>query len=613
MVFQELLKSKLLSENMADELKNLLSREEIASRISQLRNAGNLSLAIELCNEASKKFSDDYFFPQIVGDLYFQNGDYEAASQALVEFLKKLPSRLGLFGDFANRYYRLRRVWSRERISQYAASIMDEVQSGRLSKLIAVHCENLIKSDLPKDYSTGIKVSSEGNKLVALLSDDTHFNELAEQVKKLSTGNSLELEFILDQFILNRKRTLKTFRSDTFFISIYEKMGKHENALKIAEELLTLRLEVVVVRSIFRICRKMKIYERADKLLSRFPEILKIQDFNVLYELVYYFETQNNFEQIQVTLNKLEKFFAQSVPIQKTVRNFYIRFGLVDDAKRLEPYIGKLYKDERRDSSRFWDEAHESEVGIASKMQELQSEVEHQKQLAAISDLTTGISHELGQPITNIRYTVQFYSRLFEKKIEKDAVLNVFASILEETERMGALIKRLSPLTSSKSVVETFDLIDRIHRRIKVESVRLQKPRITVSVSPRSPVYLFGDPVKFDQLINNLLLNAIDAIRERKWSAPNRIDVYVTENAQEVKIVFTDTGVGISVKNRGKIFDPFFSTKAPGKGEGLGLFIVWNLLKMQGGKIRLDSEYKNGARFLISIPKQPQNSKEAIS
>jgi C4-dicarboxylate-specific signal transduction histidine kinase len=54
--------------------------------------------------------------------------------------------------------------------------------------------------------------------------------------------------------------------------------------------------------------------------------------------------------------------------------------------------------------------------------------------------------------------------------------------------------------------------------------------------------------------------------------------------------------------NRHKIFDPFFSTKAAGQGEGLGLFIVWNLLKMLGGKISVDTQYKDGAKFLISLP-----------
>jgi C4-dicarboxylate-specific signal transduction histidine kinase len=431
-----------------------------------------------------------------------------------------------------------------------------------------------------------------------------YFNDLVNQAKKLEASNPLELEFLLDQHIFNRERITKTFRIDAYCISIYEKIEKYDNALKVAEELLSLRLEAEVIRSIFRICRKTGNYKRVDKLLTKYPVILKSSEFNVLYELVYYFEAQNNSDEVHATLRRMEKNAKSSIPIQKTVRNSYLRFGLFEDANRVENNISKLYATGQKESDRFIGEEQESK-------QELYSDWEHKTRLAAISDLTMGISHELGQPITNIRYTIQFYSKLFKEKIEKEEVLNVFASVLEETERMGGLIKRLSPLTSSKSAIERFDVVDRIQKRVKAESTRLQKQRIAVNVSPKPPIYLISDPVKYDQLISNLLLNSIDAIKERKKPGPNRIDIQVKEQGNEVKIIFTDTGVGISAKNRGKIFEPFFSTKAPGKGEGLGLFIVWNLLKMQGGKIELDYKYNDGARFLISIPKNTQGRKEA--
>jgi signal transduction histidine kinase len=104
-------------------------------------------------------------------------------------------------------------------------------------------------------------------------------------------------------------------------------------------------------------------------------------------------------------------------------------------------------------------------------------------------------------------------------------------------------------------------------------------------------------------LVSNLLLNSIDAIKERRTPGPNKIDVRIEDGPKEIHIYFSDTGVGVPIANRNKIFDPFFSTKPPGKGEGLGLFIVWNLLKMQGGRISVDSQYNRGARFVITIPK----------
>ena len=90
------------------------------------------------------------------------------------------------------------------------------------------------------------------------------------------------------------------------------------------------------------------------------------------------------------------------------------------------------------------------------------------------------------------------------------------------------------------------------------------------------------------------------------------IQIVVNEKKDDVNIIFSDTGVGITAKNRGKIYDPFFTTKPLGKGEGLGLFIIWNLMKMQGGKIYLDHTYTDGARFFMRMPKKPMyiNKKE---
>ena len=99
-------------------------------------------------------------------------------------------------------------------------------------------------------------------------------------------------------------------------------------------------------------------------------------------------------------------------------------------------------------------------------------------------------------------------------------------------------------------------------------------------------------------------------IREKKSRSGTIIIIaYATET--DVQIKFSDNGIGIPFKYSSKIFDPFYTTKAPGKGEGLGLFIIWNILKYLGGTISLDSTFKLGARFLLTIPKPQKVKKEA--
>ena len=197
-----------------------------------------------------------------------------------------------------------------------------------------------------------------------------------------------------------------------------------------------------------------------------------------------------------------------------------------------------------------------------------------------------------------------------ESKLSRKDVFAVFDSVLEETERMGRLVRRLSPLTSGRSVVEEFDMIERITKRLEAENSRLIQNRIQTVVNATKPIYLFGDPVKFDQLTSNLLLNSIDGIRAQKGPGNRKITIDVARRDRQVIMTFSDTGTGIPATYKGKVFDPFFTTKPPGKGEGLGLFIVWNIMKMWGGKVWLDPKYKEGAKFVLSFPEKAEEKKE---
>ncbi|RKP56623.1 sensor histidine kinase [Pararobbsia silviterrae] len=571
-------------------------RKRTVEDIRTHRVAGNLAGAIQICIAAKARWPQDFFFAKILADLHFQEGAHETAFVALADFLALIPPSHRLISDFATRYHRFRRTLPRDQMSKYAAMLLDAIKETKIDVSVAQSAKKIISPDaiLP----LGNMEDKRSREFIKLLRDDSKFENFVKLEREFEEHNAQQLAYILDVHILNRTRSIKTYRIDLFCVSTYEKLGLLDKALKVTTELLSVKLNSIAIRSLFRICRLKKHYAPADALLEEHPALIRANDFNVLYEFVYYFEFKNDFHMVQSVLRTLDKSFATNIPVLRTVRNFYIRFGLLDEAKRLE---GALYpRGARAAKKKYTAEVAETEL-------ELYSQLEHQKQLAAISDLTTGISHELGQPITNIRYTIQYHRRLFAKELSIDAVSKVFDSILEETARMGGLIRRLAPLTSSRGVVEQFDVMDRIRKRVEGEEPRLQEGKIKVHISPKHPIQLTGDPVKFDQLVSNLLLNSIDAINERKETRDNKIDILIENNAQEIRVLFSDSGIGIPFGNRNKIFDPFFSTKPPGKGEGLGLFIVWNLLKMLGGRISVDSKHSDGAKFIINIPHHPDN------
>ncbi|KOP51706.1 hypothetical protein OX90_26275 [Pseudomonas coronafaciens pv. porri] len=564
-----------------------------------LRSENRLEEAIEVCNKSLKDHPYNKSLRNILSDLYIQNGDPLKAFVMLVENVKYISTNQRDIKHFGSRYYRVQRSLSADEFQRLNQILLRELDSPFVRVGVSDKIKLIIETTIVHHVD---KLDPDMVKLENLANDDSNFNSFVRFEKELEEIVPEKLASMLDALVLNRSRTLSTRRIDLYCVSLYEKSGSLAKAKKIVCELLLLRIDPVAVRSLLRICRRQKDYTQADILFEREPSLLRNNDFNVMYELVYYFEHQEDFHSAQSILRTMTKSFATNLPALLTARNFYIRLGMIEEANALAQGIGILYGKKSGSSKKYKTEVTESETGIASKIQELYSQLEHQKQLAAISDLTTGISHELGQPLTNIRYTIQFYKRRLEKNLTLDIVSTVFSSILEETERMGGLIRRLSPLTSSKGVMEPFDIMDRIRKRVDGEKPRTTESRIKVNITPKKPVLMTGDPVKFDQLISNLLLNAIDAINDVSDNKTREINISVDGHAREINISFSDTGIGIPAANKHKVFDPFFSTKAPGQGEGLGLFIVWNLLKMLGGKVSVDTSYREGARFLISVP-----------
>jgi signal transduction histidine kinase len=567
--------------------------EEYSNQISELRRAGKIDEAIVLSKEAIISSPDSYFFPKVAGDLYFQIGDYQKASEMYFAYLKKSPPNQRLFNDFAQRYFRLKRTWTKTEFTLYAKSLLTRANEGYFQYYTAIRITELVTNDIPPE-SIYSKIGQELDALLANV-DDTNFSQIVSKTRDLDTQNPSELLNILDQYLLETKRALKTINIDRYIISIYEKHEKIENALKLSVELVDVTSDPVIIRSMLRLSRKIRNYALAETAILKHPEILKSSSFNILYELVYYYEFLNDLQKVKVILNLIEKRSSDSIPILSTLRNFYSKFGLYDDANRVSSLsntiLGRKFKRVSSDE-------------VLETTKQLQSDFEHKTRLAAISDLTTGISHELGQPITNIRYTIQFYRKILENNFSQNKVFEIFDSILEETERMGQLVKRLSPITSSKSLVEEFDIVDRINKSLKVYSMRLEHNRINTLLTPSISMLIKCDPIKFDQIFNNLILNSIDAIEERNDKInPRFITIKILSFKDNYQISFSDTGIGIPLKHRGRMFEPFFSTKPPGKGTGLGLFIVWNIIKIFGGKIALDSNYNNGACFVITIPK----------
>lgn len=394
-------------------------------------------------------------------------------------------------------------------------------------------------------------------------------------------------------------------RSAVFILSIMEKYEVYSIALRLAEKILKINGDGVVIRTMFRICRKTSDYTFAENYLENNREIIERNEFNIQYELVYFFEKMHDEAALKKTLLKIRSSSQRSIPISRTLYNFYIQFEMFEEAKNIQTHILKLKDDElnNKKAKLGEDTAEESELAIWTKLKDLVTEQEHNRQLIALRDLIKGFSHELGQPITNIRYAIQLHQMKIEYKQELyDDIPNLLNSIIRQTERVDQLLNRFSPIVTSKSERQEFNIYTKISQVFEDLSHRLAVENIRYEINGERDIIIYGDSIQFDQVFYNLIINSIYAIRLK--GCAGKLDVVLKKNQKEAIILFSDNGIGIPSHNHSKIFDPFFSTKDKTKdegGEGIGLFIVWNILKMFNGNIVSDREYNEGARFMITI------------
>ena len=241
---------------------------------------------------------------------------------------------------------------------------------------------------------------------------------------------------------------------------------------------------------------------------------------------------------------------------------------------------------------------------LLERLTDLLEEQEQNKRLLAITELIKGFSHELGQPITNIRYAIQlFYMKQEKMQITIDSEeKELLDSIIVQTSRVGKLLNRFAPIVSSKNQKKYFKVYDEITAIFEELSMRLNSEGIEYLIEGDRDVELYGETVQFSQVFYNLIINAIYAVKKKE--VKGKINVSVQIERDELIIYFSDNGIGIPKEIQRKIFDPFYSTKRKESGEGgegLGLYIVWNILKIFNGKISVDPGYKDGARFVIRI------------
>lgn len=249
-----------------------------------------------------------------------------------------------------------------------------------------------------------------------------------------------------------------------------------------------------------------------------------------------------------------------------------------------------------------------SNARLFDELGKTQAEAAQKEKMAVIGTLSAGINHEICNPLGIARgqceaFLLNIKDGLYNDKSPEELLAkakDIMNKVIKETDRATAITKKLSgfakPAKGEAELVriekEIDDVLSLVGYELKLEKIEFEK-RIDKSVPD-----IFVDRKQFQEVLFNLIRNAGQAIGEK-----GKITVIAQESGSRVSIDIKDTGSGIPEDKLKELFNPFFTTKEPGKGTGLGLFIVRQVVEKNGGRIYLkETKVGEGTTFRVEFP-----------
>ncbi|PZO65043.1 MAG: two-component system sensor histidine kinase [Paracoccus denitrificans] len=267
---------------------------------------------------------------------------------------------------------------------------------------------------------------------------------------------------------------------------------------------------------------------------------------------------------------------------------------------RRERLMSRRYRRESADlralNSRLTREIAERER-VQKELRFAEQSVQQSSKLAALGEMSAGISHELNQPLAAMR-TYLAGSRLLLERGRGDEALVSFQRVDDLLERMGAITRQLkSYARKGGEAFEPVDLRMALSGALTMMEPQLRNRRVRLQRSqPRDPVLVNCDRIRLEQVIINLIRNAMDATRDVRDPS---IEI-VVDALSHAQLSVRDNGPGVS--DLEKLFEPFWTTKPAGEGTGLGLAISSSIIADFGGRLTAHNPDGGGARFDVELP-----------
>jgi len=241
-------------------------------------------------------------------------------------------------------------------------------------------------------------------------------------------------------------------------------------------------------------------------------------------------------------------------------------------------------------------------IDAEAALKRAQQDLVQAGKLSALGQMSAGISHELNQPLMAIRSFAE-NAEIFLERGQVDTAKANLGRISELARRMGRIIKNLRAFARKEGEPMTeVDLNAVIDAALELHDSRMRQAGVTVSrPDPAMAVWVRGGEVRLQQVLINLLSNAVDAMEDLDALAEKRIEITIEQTGDAAILTVRDTGPGLHEPE--KIFDPFYTTKKVGQSEGmgLGLSISYGIVQSFGGKITGRNHPEGGSIFAVEL------------
>lgn len=237
---------------------------------------------------------------------------------------------------------------------------------------------------------------------------------------------------------------------------------------------------------------------------------------------------------------------------------------------------------------------------IEAKLTKAQIDLRRTSKLTAMGQLSASITHELGQPLSAMRNYIATLQLSTDKNADalSDKTLGKLLSLVE---RMSNVTHQLRYFArSGDKEIHRINLNNTITGALSVTQPAIHSANVTLTThSPDEPVAVIAGEVRMEQVLINLIKNAIDAMQD---SSEKLLEIRIALDDKKAVLSVSDTGYGISESTLKELFEPFYTTKPSGVGMGLGLAISSNIISEVDGTLTAENISSGGTRFIVTIP-----------